>query len=412
MYIGTGLPVSNPKASLVRSFNFESVVDGSISHTRNSAGTHRNSSGTLVTASSNTPRFHHDQNGNARGLLIEGPHTNLIGAGSTQNFSSDNWTPGRASVTNNVFTAPDGTTTGDRLVEDSTTGEHELIWDFTPAVSGHYVYSVFAANDGRTELRLFFAPSGTVWPTLAHQRFNTANGNLGLTGAGIEDQYVDQHGDWYRCGARTSASSPLQAVSVQLEMNNNSSQTNYTGNGSSGMRFWGADLGPGPYMTSYVPFGTREADFVTMPLSLSSQAISIVASGRTAFGTDDAGLGEQTLWQWDDGSTANLMRCYRNSFGGVRIQVISGGAEQTDSNLGTVADDTDLTTACRVAPNDFAGKLNGETLRTDDTIIMPTGLTTFRAGHGISGDHWDSTIKEKLIAQAGFPNAQLEAMAP
>jgi hypothetical protein len=73
----------------------------------------------LLTAATNAPRFDHNPTtGESLGLLIEEQRTNLLFPYSEE-FDNAAWSKTRSSITSNTIVAPDGTLTGDKLVEDT-----------------------------------------------------------------------------------------------------------------------------------------------------------------------------------------------------------------------------------------------------------------------------------------------------
>ena len=84
----------------------------------------------MQTAGSNEPRIDFDPvTGECKGLLIEELRTNLLKY--SEQFDDANWGKGRSSISANVTTAPDGTLTGDKLVETAQLGAHHCNTTFT-----------------------------------------------------------------------------------------------------------------------------------------------------------------------------------------------------------------------------------------------------------------------------------------
>lgn len=394
------------------------VLPSGMIYDRNSTDTHRDDAGTMVTVADDVAPFDHDKDGNPRGLQVQDSRNFIV----MRSEELNGWSADGATAEANAANGPDGVQAMELVREQSGTGYHMRVR--FPELEANRIYTMaafFRVGSGTDYAFLRVNEQGAFGNRII-VRFNIATGavvNTSVVGnfSSIGSGVIDYGGGLYRCwmafetGALSVDLNCVHGVGVAR-----SGSDSHAGSTAVFIYAGYVTMERGEYPTSYRLTTTsatpREAASATIPIALSSQEVSLVAKGRTAFGTDSAGLGEQTIWQWDDGSTANLMRCYRNSFGGVRIQVISGSAEQTDSDLGTVGDDTDMTVACRVAANDFAGKLNGETLRTDDTIIMPTALTTFRVGHGISGDFWDNTVEFVRLYQSHFPNSQVTALSP
>ncbi|MEM6781117.1 MAG: sialate O-acetylesterase [Pseudomonadota bacterium] len=71
------LPLTPFIPTPVTSFDFTSALPAEFTYTGNSGnGTYRDNSGTIQRSTNNQPRFDHDENGNARGILFEETRTN------------------------------------------------------------------------------------------------------------------------------------------------------------------------------------------------------------------------------------------------------------------------------------------------------------------------------------------------
>lgn len=71
------------------------------------------------------------------GWRLEATKTNLVGY--SEQFDNAAWTKARSSITANLATAPDGTATADKLVEDTTTSNTHTI---NPAPRPFWTFSI------------------------------------------------------------------------------------------------------------------------------------------------------------------------------------------------------------------------------------------------------------------------------
>jgi hypothetical protein len=173
--------------------------------------------------------------------VLRGGSTNLFTR--SEEFNDAAWEKTRSSITANTIVAPDGTLTGDKLVEDTTaTNTHNVRQNFTVAV-GTYTYSVFAKAGERTILQT--ARLNTNIDLINHS-FNLTTGVATGTGASM----ISVGNGWYRCvGVITVNTAASTGVLFNL---NNGSTTTYTGDGYSGLFLWGAQLNTGAVPVAYL----------------------------------------------------------------------------------------------------------------------------------------------------------------
>jgi len=164
-------------------------------------------------------------------------------------FNHASWTQIALSALNaNAAVAPDGTTTADQLVEDSAASAHMLSQSVAGGLipnGGEYAWSVFAKAGARTWL-LVDSCAG-----LSQSWFDLANGTLGSIAGSIRPVYrtieaaslyfSGAPAGWYRC---TIAGMSFESAFPQMElrMANADLSTGYTGDGTSDLFLWRAQL--------------------------------------------------------------------------------------------------------------------------------------------------------------------------
>jgi len=234
-----------------------------ITFSRASSATFFNRSGVLSTATTNSPRFDYDPvTLIPRGILIEDQRTNLLTY--SEQFDNAAWTKGLSSITADNTVSPDGQVTADKLVEDTSAGQHLARQTTSGLSSGSTLtLSVFLKAAERTTSQLYINDNATT-NNRVQANFDLSAGttssasNVG-TFTGATSSITSVGNGWYRCvltGVATGVTSVQSRVIIGT--------TSYTGDGTSGIYIWGAQLEVGAFSTSYIPTVastvTRSAD--------------------------------------------------------------------------------------------------------------------------------------------------------
>jgi hypothetical protein len=216
----------------------------------------------LQSAASGVARFEHNPiTGESLGLEIEEQRTNLVTY--SDDFSNAAWTKAQSTITSNTIVAPDGTLTGDKLVENTATAAHAVQRTGITITSGiSYTLSVYAKAAERTLIQLqYFDGTTNRFPI-----FSLVDGTKVVdNGIGTNFTSTNVGNGWWRFTiTMTSASTAAQVFIYPALVNTNS----YAGDGYSGIYIWGAQLEAGAFATSYIPTVasqvTRSADVATM----------------------------------------------------------------------------------------------------------------------------------------------------
>lgn len=178
-----------------------------------------------------------------RTLLLEPQATNLFQR--SEEISDAYWTKSASTVTSDATAAPDGATTADKLVETATAAVHffQRAVSFTSGTT--YTMSFFVKAAERTTCALQL-PSG---PFSANGLaiFDLSAGTVTSVTAGFTARIVAFSNGWYRC-IITATATVTAAGNVSIRIQSGS----YTGDGTSGIFVWGAQMETGPVATSYI----------------------------------------------------------------------------------------------------------------------------------------------------------------
>ena len=209
----------------------------------------------------------------ATGKLVYGPNNQLL---DSQTFGTT-WTPTNASVASNTVAAPDGTLTADTLIEAAGAGQKYITQNVSglATVTGR-VISVYAKYAGRQYLAMYASGGSQAWFDLQGGTVSNASAIASIESVG---------NGWYRC---TISKSSWSGASDTYELHTASvaGSFTYTGDGTSGIYLWGAQLEAVTYQTTpstYYPtttaayYGPR---LVYDPVTLASQGI-LVEEART-----------------------------------------------------------------------------------------------------------------------------------
>jgi hypothetical protein len=366
------------------------------SFSRNSSGTVVNKDGLIETVGSGEPRI--DFKDNTKGaLLLEPQRSNYL----TQSESFDNayWTKSGASVVSG-FASPDGTLNAFKLVEDSSTGGHSV---FSPLI---------LANDAiPNSISIFVKSNGRQWILIQEgymnikAYFDIENGVLGSTLNVIDTKIEDYGNGWYKCTI-IGASYIYATVSVYLAEGNN--DITYTGNGTSGVYIWGAQLEQGSYPTSYIPTSgsavTRVAESTsqTVPDGVIGQTEGVLyceVDVKSGYDTNNlmATLSDGTSSKqiYINRSNGNLEFFISNSLIYLAPSVLSNGIHKL---------------ALAYKQDDFAVAIDGVIAHTDNSGNVPT-CNKINVGSHYNGNlPFNDRINDVKLYDTRLSNAELQAL--
>jgi hypothetical protein len=178
------------------------------------------------------------------GLVEYAPHNLLL---RSQEFDNASWTKTNATITANAIAAPDGTITADKLVEAATTSVHSATQSVTLAAGLVYTYSVYAKAGERSFL--IIQPTGD--SRFAY--FNLSTGAVAtISGSPLSTSIQSVGNGWYRCSISVTSPGAVAANCI-LYSAATDGNASYTGDGTSGIYLWGAQLSVGPYALDYTP---------------------------------------------------------------------------------------------------------------------------------------------------------------
>lgn len=371
-----------------------------------------NSSGLIEVVNANLPRFDYSPATLApKGLLIEEARTNLT-LGSSDMANATYWTTLRASWPNTTIVAPDGTNTGQKLVEDTSASNSHLgltVTNTTTVASTTYTTSIYAKAGERSWFQL-----GEGQTMTAAAYFDLANGVVGtVSGTGTPSATITPAGNgWYRCTLTFTTTGTAARIRLYLATANGTAT--YTGNGTSGAYFWGAQLEAGAFATSYIPTTTtsltRNADVVSMT---GTNFSSWFNQSEGAFVTEADTVNPFSRWFYtvNDGSSTNYIGSDFNSSANVRFRVVNTGASQASvTSVAAVSANTIIKHAAAYATNSFNQALNG-VLNTTDTTGSFVAMSQLQFSAANANPNLNGHIRSFRYYPQRLTNAELQAFS-
>jgi hypothetical protein len=367
------------------------------------------------------PRFDHNPTtGESLGLLVEEARTNLV-LQSEDLSDSITWVRTNSSVTANAATAPDGTTTADKLIVNSgiTSSAARITQTVVKAASAiTYTHTIFAktGESGTGTLQIIFTDTATT-ANSATSSFSTVSGTI-TTAASAQGTFTNASSTitafangWYRCSLTVTTGTE---ISIQTRI---FSRLPTTGNGTSGLLLWGAQLEAGAFPTSYIPTTTatvtRAADVASITgtnfNSWYNQTEGTVystatATSSTSFDSTATAVG---IAAFTDGTNAERIR-----YGALAYSTVWVDNNTSQANLSSGAftqnQQVNLTSAFKI--NDFALVRDGGSVQTDATGTLPT-LTQVELGRsGVGTGFFTGTIKRLAYWGQRLANTTLQSI--
>ena len=392
MSLSNNFPTTRP--SLTLDFANTNQLDPRITFTRSSIATVTNSLGLIQTVQANTPRFDYDPvTLAAKGLLIEEQRTNLLTY--SEQFDNAAWTKGDATVTANATTAPDGTTTADKLVENTANAAH-FVNQSAGTVGVSETRTIYAKAAERTWLYLGIGAGSTAY-------FDLVNGVTGnVVGATASISAVGN--GWYRCSLNATRATNSNNVTATASANGT---ITYTGDGTSGIFIWGAQLEAGSFATSYIPTVasqvTRSADVA----SVNTLSPWFNASSGSFYAEADitgAPAGNR-LFEVHDGTDNNRLLLYTvNSASSTRFTDAVAASSLPTSGVPFKA-------AGAFTAGEYVVCYNGGTVGTAAPAALPTGLSAMVLGARRTGAQaLNGHLRRVTFYPRRLSNAELQAL--
>lgn len=392
---------------VLRAAQCDTALGPHITLVRATTGTRYNSAGTLVTMAAGQARINYDPvTLTCLGALFEEQRSNLLPYAEQRENAA--WVNGgTSSTTANALTAPTGATVADKLVEAAVNNFHFQYQIQSVSAAARLVYT----DHFKAVERQWACLQGFDGSTYPRGFFNLSTGALGVSADGAAPAVVSVGGGWHRCAIAWAMVAGTTAAVYTLSANADNSSF-YTGDGVSGIGVFGAMLEAAtadyPRATSYIPTvaaqATRDADNATVTGAAFTAIYNAAAWGAfLQFHLPNA-VGIRPILCFDDGTANNRIEIYGDGTS-LKVKVVTGGTQQCDTVIGTIASNTVYKLAISQAGGVFKSNLNAAAEATATAASMPT-VDRARIGHNQAGNYqnghshtWDAYRREIFVAE-------------
>ena len=382
--------------------------------TRASTGRFVGSDGLIQSAAVNAPRFDHDPVTLAcKGLLIEESRTNLLLR--SDDFASASWAQTLLTVSSNVTASPDGSTLGDLIIEDLTTGIHHIGQASPTITAGQpYTLSVFAKAASHNCFQISLP---AIYGSGLFCNFVlSGSGSLGNKDATSVAKIESYPNGWYRCSLTApSVVGGSSSFVLIVSINNNSSSvrnTSYLGTGAQVVSVWGAQLEAGSFATSYIPTTTASVIRSQDVCSISGSAFSGMwnaLEGTLFVQTEKTSTNANAfVIHASAGFFSNAIDLRYTSITAVSSQINFSGLNQTPAFNAAIISGSSTKHSVAYRLNDCAYSVNGASSITDQSVSIPTSNQLTIGSAVSSSSHINGTISSLRYYRKRLANAKLQ----
>lgn len=301
---------------------------------------------------------------NSSGLLQMAPSNIAL---QSQTFTVAPWGTNNCAHTANATTAPDGTLTGDSLVENS-------------ANSLHYTYQNSSLTAGTTMTVSFYAKANTRTRCMIRENsitgsyisFNLLAGSILTTNGSVTGTITSAGNGWYRCTMTQpigTTGSTQYGIFLLPSTGSVFADATYLGDGVSGLYLWGYQLEQSPTATTYTPttsaavYGPRfdydpnPANYVQQNLLKYSQqltngiwtvdnsgapAVNPIVSASSAQAPDGTATATEVVLNRSTGTYSRIQQVFAALIGtaytfSVYMRTVSGGTSNVGIRVDAIA---------------------------------------------------------------------------
>jgi hypothetical protein len=325
----------------------------------------------------------------------------------SEEIDNASWVKADSTISSNTIVAPDGTLSGDKIIETTATASPRVAQAITTSAIA-YTYSVYAKAGERNWIVLQITDSSV---TDRRAWFNILNGTIGTVNTNLTASIVFVGNGWYRCSITVSAAE-AGSNSITLRASTADNVTSYTGDGYSGIYIWGAQLEAGAKASSYIK---TEASQVTRSADSGSDS-TIDDWFNPAEGTlyvevnNQRTSGGANFCTISDGTNNNIIELSQTAPTTSRARMFNNGTAQVEAFIAIATEQFNKHTISYKF-NDTAMTNNGLAPTTDTSCIVAANCSQLVIGNRSTGDaSIIGHIKKLAFYPKRLTNAQLQAL--
>jgi hypothetical protein len=347
--------------------------------------------------------------------LLEPQRTNLVTF--SESFNNAAYTKTNVSVTANNTISPDGYINADKLVENTSNAIHGVRAVIASSINP-FTFSVFAksfSGNRYLQLRMANDVSGSIVAL-----FDLDNGTIiidtTLYGGGysvLPSKIISLGNGWYKCSISGNKTDNVGNNNVEINLSSTTTPAevySYTGNGTSGVFVYGAQLEAGAASTSYIP--TLAASVTRVADAASKTGISSLI-GQTEgvlyvdFVPQNNPIASTPQWLMFLGSVSTYISIFLSNGGKIRANVADTTDQCViDTSYNFVAG-TRYKCALAYKANDFAFYVNGALVGTDTSGTVPAVSTLQNNYNTTAANGTNAGLNQMLLFKTRLTNAQL-----
>jgi len=369
----------------------------------------------LTSAAINAPRFDHVYNGTSwisRGLLVEEQRTNYCPY--SESMTNATWSLQNATRSTG-YSAPDGSSNATLVVPDTASTLYKGIavsGPSTASVGLTITFSVFAKSAG---YRYAWVRENGWGATIAG--YDLQDGTvIYSTGESVATAIQNCGNGWFRLQLKTTrANAGTWQMGLYVTPTTSVPNTNYSGNGMDGAYFWGGQMEPASFATSYV------RNLVTGSTTRSADVCQITGSDFSSFWNSSEGsfvieydgrrINSYAMAIHNGGSGWPNSINVRSTSANELVQIFASSSSQAEASTAGPAAGTTLKNSTAFKTNDFASSFNGASVTTDVSCIIPTVSRMDIGYSSAEGLQLNGHISRLRYYPVRIPNATLQTLS-